>query len=131
MRIRALPTIEAIQRTTVLAGLIVAVVLLVASSPASAAACILGAALMAANMTALSWTVRAVFALARQAGGASGLGLVAAPLKMLLLTGAVYLIIESGRINLAGFIAGTLTQFVAIFIEVGRASFSDKLSAAV
>ena len=126
-RVKALPTIQAIQRTTVVLAMFVAAVLLIKVSPASAAGCILGAALMVANLTALSWTVRTMFALARQAGGVNALGVIAAPSKMLLLAGAVYLIVESGRVNLAGFIAGTLTQFAAIFIEVGRASISDKL----
>jgi len=42
-------------------------------------------------------------------------------MKMLLLVGITFLIVESGRVNLMGFLAGTLTQFVAIFIEAGRA----------
>jgi hypothetical protein len=129
MRVKALPTIKGIQRTTVLVAVFAAAVLLIVASPASAVACVLGAGLMVANLTALSWTVRTMLALARQAGGATGLGLIAAPLKMFLLAGITYLIIESGRVNLAGFIAGTLTQFAAIFIEVGRVSIWDKLSA--
>jgi len=120
---KALPTIEGIQRTTILVALVAAAVLLAEASPASALACILGAGLMVANLIALSWIVRAMFALARQAGGANGLGLIAAPLKMLSLAGIVYLMMESGRVNLPGFIVGTLTQFAAIFIEVGRVYF--------
>ncbi len=129
MRIRTVPTIEAIQRSTVLVAMLAAAVLLMAASPASAVACLLGAALMMTNLYALSLTVRTMFAVARQAGGATALGLIAAPVKMLLLAGIAYLIIESGRVNVAGFIAGTLTQFAAIFIEVGRASIWHKLSA--
>jgi hypothetical protein len=130
VRIKAMPTVEAIQRTTVVLAVLAAGVLLIQHSPASAVSCILGAALMVVNLYALSWTVRTMFALARQAGGASILGLIAAPLKMLLLAGIAFLIIESGRVNVAGFVAGTLTQFAAIFIEVGRVSIGDKLSAA-
>jgi hypothetical protein len=129
VRIKQIPTIEAIQRTTVVVAVFAAMVLLFEASPASAAACILGAALMVANLSALSWTVRAIFALARQAGGATGWALTAAPLKMLLLAGIVYLMIESRRVNLPGFIIGTLTQFAAIFIEVGRASIGHKFYA--
>jgi hypothetical protein len=70
-----------------------------------------------------------MFALARQTGGATALGLIAAPLKMFLLAGIAFLIIESGRVNVFGFVAGTLTQFIAIFIEVGRVSIWEKLSA--
>ena len=122
MHIKAVPTVEAIQRTTVVVALLAALVLLIEASPAIAVSCILGAALMVANLFALSWIVRTMFALARQAGGATALGLIAAPMKMLLLAGIAFLIVESGRVNVEGFVAGTLTQFVAIFIEVGRAS---------
>jgi hypothetical protein len=126
--IKALPTVEAIQRTTLIVAAVVAAVLLIKASPASAVSFILGAVLMVANLSALSWIVRGTLALARQAGGATALGLIAAPLKMLLLAGIVFLIVESGRVSIVGFVAGTLTQFAAIFIEVGRASIWGKLS---
>ena len=122
MHIKAVPTVEAIQRTTVVVAVLAAAILLIEVSLASAISCILGAALMAANLFALSWIVRAIFALARQAGGATALGLIAAPMKMLLLAGIAFLIVKSGWVNVAAFVAGTLTQFAAIFIEVGRAS---------
>jgi hypothetical protein len=121
MFIKAVPTVEAIQRTTGVVAVSVAAILLVAASPASALSCILGAALMAANLFALSWVVRTIFALARQAGGATAMGLIAAPLKLFLFAGITFVIVDSGRVHLASFIAGTLTQFAAIFIEVGRA----------
>jgi hypothetical protein len=120
--IAALPTVGEIQRTTIVAAVLCAIVLLAGVSVASATSCILGAALMVANLSALSWTVQMTFGLAHQAGGATALGLIVAPLKMLLLAAIVFWIIESQRVNVAGFIAGTLTQFVAIFIEIGRAS---------
>jgi hypothetical protein len=116
------PTVKAIQRTTAVVAVLVALVLLVEASPASAVSCIVGAALMVANLFALSWVVRTMFGLARQAGGTTATGLIAAPLKMLLLAGIAFLIVDSGRLNVPGFVAGTLTQFAAIFIEVGRAS---------
>jgi hypothetical protein len=128
VRLKALPTIGSIQRTTVVIAVSAAAALLITASWASAIACILGAVLMVANLSALSWTVRAMFALARQGGGATALGLIAAPLKMFLLAGIAYLIIEMTRVNVPGFIIGTLTQFVAIFIEVGRISIWDRLS---
>ena len=77
---------------------------------------------MVANLFALTLTGRAMFAIARQAGRATTVGLIAAPVKMLLLAAIVFVVIDSGRVNIAGFVVGTLTQFVAIFIEVGRAS---------
>ncbi len=122
MRIKAVPTVEAIQRTTVIVAILAALVLLIEASSRSAVSCIVGAGLMVANLTALSWIARTMFALARRAGGATTLGLIAAPLKMLMLVAITFLIVESGRLTVAGFIAGTLTQFAAIFIEVGRAS---------
>lgn len=129
MRIKALPTIAAIQFTTIIIGVLFASALFLAASPASAAACAVGAVLMVANLSVLTWTVRTMFALAQKSGGVNPLGIVAAPLKMLLLAGFAYLIIESGKVNLPGFIAGTLTQFVAIFIEVGRSSLGGRLLA--
>lgn len=129
MRIKTVPTVEGIQRTTAVIAVLAAAVLLIEASSASALSCILGAGLMLANLYALSWTVRTMFALARQTGGATALGLIAAPLKMFLLAGIAFLIIESGRVNVFGFVAGTLTQFIAIFIEVGRVSIWEKLSA--
>ncbi|MBV8360648.1 MAG: hypothetical protein JO189_22345 [Deltaproteobacteria bacterium] len=120
MRIKAVPTVGAIQRTTMVVALSTAAFLLIAASPASAVSCILGAALMVANLFALSWIAQTMFVLARQAGGATTVGLIVAPMKMLLLVGIVFLIVESGRVNIVGFVAGTLTQFAAIFIEVGR-----------
>jgi hypothetical protein len=127
--LKAVPTIPSIQRTTVVVAVFAAAGLLIKASSASAFACILGAALMVVNLTVLSWTVRAMFALARQARGATVLGLIAAPLKMLFLAGIAYLIIGVSGINLPGFIIGTLTQFVAIFIEIGRISIWGRLSA--
>jgi hypothetical protein len=124
--IKTLPTIRSIQKTALVVSIFLAMVLLAVVSLASAVGCILGAALMITNLSALSWSARAVFALARQAGGATGLGLMVAPMKMVALAGIIYLIVESGRVNLPGFIVGTLTQFVAIFIELGRASVGDK-----
>jgi hypothetical protein len=124
-----MPTIESIQRTAIILALFVAAFLLIEVSRACAIACIGGAVLMVANLSVLGWTVRAMAVLAHKAGGMNGLGLVAAPLKMLLLIAIAYFAIASARLNLPGFIAGTLTQFGAIFIEVGRASIGRKVSA--
>jgi hypothetical protein len=115
-----LPTISGIQKATTLVTLFAVSILLAKASPGAAAACALGSALMMVNLSLLSWTVRVVFAVAKKAGGVNTLGLLVAPLKMLCLVGIVYLVISSGRVNLRGFIIGTLTQIAAIFIEVGR-----------
>jgi hypothetical protein len=116
------PSIAAIQRTTAIVLIATAGVVLVAASPASAIGCLIGGALMIMNLYVLNLIGRAIVSIARQEGGASVLGLIAAPLKMLILAGIVYLVIESGRVNIAGFIAGSLTQFAAIFIEIWRAA---------
>ena|SRR5216683_8070756 len=116
------PSIAAIQRTTAIVLIATAGVVLVAASPASALGCLIGGALMIMNLYVLNLIGRAIVSIARQEGGASVLGLIAAPLKMLILAGIVYLVIESGRVNIAGFIAGSLTQFAAIFIEIWRAA---------
>jgi hypothetical protein len=127
--IKAVPTVEAIQRTTIVIAVALAAVLLIRASAASAVSCLLGAVLMVANLSVMSWMVRGMFALARRAGGTTALGLIAAPLKALLLAGIALLIVKSGQVNIVGFVAGTLTQFAAIFIEVGRAPIWDKLCA--
>jgi hypothetical protein len=122
VHITKIPTIPAIQRSTGIVAVLVAAFMWMAFSSADAMACLLGAALMMVNLYALSLTVRGLFAIARQAGGATTVGLVALPLKMLLLAGVVYELIESCRVNMPCFITGTLIQFAGIFIEVGRAA---------
>jgi hypothetical protein len=118
----AVPTLAGIQRTTAIVIAIAAAILAVAISPASAIACVLGGALMIANLYFLAFIGRMMLAVARESGGPTGLGMVAAPLKMLFLVTIVYAIISSGRVDVPGFIAGVLTQFAAIFIETWRAS---------
>ena len=116
------PSIAEIQRTTAIILIATAGIVLVAASPESAVGCLIGGALMIMNLYILNLIGRAIVSIARQEGGASMIGLIAAPLKMLMLAGIVYLVIESGRVNIAGFIAGSLTQFAAIFIEIWRAA---------
>jgi hypothetical protein len=77
---------------------------------------------MMVNLYVLSFIGRMVLSLAQASGGATGLGVVAAPLKMFFLIAIVYLVVSSGRVNVPGFIVGILTQFAAIFIETWRAS---------
>jgi hypothetical protein len=116
------PTLAGIQRTNAIVIAVVASVLAIGVSVASAISCVLGGALMIANLYLLAIIGRMMLAVARASGGPAGLGVVAAPLKMLLLIGAVYVIVNSGQIDVPGFVAGVLTQFAAIFIETWRAS---------
>jgi hypothetical protein len=115
-----IPTIATIERATAVVAIATAAVISLAFSPAAALGCLLGAALMMINLYVLTVMTRSIFAIAQQAGGATAIGLLAPPLKMLVLAGVVFLVVKSGRVNLPGFIAGSLTQFAAIFIEVGR-----------
>jgi hypothetical protein len=50
------------------------------------------------------------------------IGVMLAPLKLLLLMAVVYLLIACIHIDAIGFLIGSLTQLVAIFIETGRVS---------
>ena len=118
----AVPTLAGIQRTSAIAAAAAAGILAVAVSPASALACVLGGALMIANLYFLGFIGRMMLAAARESGGPTSLGVIAAPLKMLFLVTVVYAIISSGRIDPLGFMAGALTQFAAIFIETWRVS---------
>jgi hypothetical protein len=124
----AVPTLAGIQRTTAIVIAIAAATLAIAVSATVAISCVLGGALMIANLYLLALIGRAMLAAARASGGPTGVGLVAAPLKMLLLIGAVYAIVASGRIDVPGFMAGVLTQFAAIFIETWRASARGALA---
>jgi hypothetical protein len=117
-----LPGIGQIQRTTAVAALVTAITLLFVRQTASALGCLLGAAVMMGNLYALSVIGRSVLAAAQATGGATALGIAVVPLKMLLLIAVVYAMIVSGRVNLAGFVLGSLTQFAAVFIETWRIS---------
>jgi len=92
----------------------------VGSTP-TALGCVVGGAVMIANLSALTLVGKAVVGLA-QGGGVARIAVVLAPLKLLLLIAVVYLLITRFQIDLAGFIAGSLTQLVAVFIETGRVS---------
>jgi hypothetical protein len=102
----------------VLAALL-ALILAVALSHAAALAALLGASIIIANLYLLAILGRFLLMIGQQ-GGPSALGAALAPLKMMLIIGGVYVIISSGRINLAGFTLGMLTQLAAVFIETGR-----------
>lgn len=116
-----LPTIAGIQRVTAILAVLIALALALALSSAAAIAALLGAAVMMVNLWMLAILGRLILGLA-QHGGSGALGAVLAPLKMVLIIAAVYVIISSGRVNLPGFGIGLLTQLVAVFIETWRVS---------
>lgn len=115
------PTIAGIQRVAALLTILAAATMLAVASTAAALGCLIGGALMIANLSLLVIAGKALVALA-QGGGAARLGVILAPLKLILLMAVVYLLVTRMRIDLAGFIVGSLTQLVAVFIETGRVS---------
>ena len=125
------PTIAAIQRTNAVLIAVTSALLGAWYSPWSALGCILGGAVVMANLFALAIIGR--LALAVASGGASSaakFGTLAIPLKLFLVIGLIYLVFTRVRIDGLGFGFGVLTQMTAIIIETGRASLRGRLSGA-
>ena len=126
-----MPTIAAIQRTNLILVAIFAALLAYFASPQAAVGCILGGAVVIANLFALAIIGR--IALAVASGGASAaakLGTLAIPLKLFLVISLIYLVFTHAHIDGLGFGFGVLTQMTAIIIETGRASLRGRLSGA-
>ncbi len=115
-----IPTIAAIQRTNVLLAILSAGAMAYWRSLPAAAACLLGGGLAIVNLFVLSLWGRAALQAAQRVGRATWLGAFALPVKLLMVTGIVYLIFARARVDGAGFALGVLTQPVAIFIETWR-----------
>lgn len=118
----AIPTITAIQRTTLILTALTAATLLIFFSAAAAIGSIIGAAVIIVNFYLLALVGRFLLASARANRGPSAAGMLLPPLKLFFVIAAVYVIADSGKVNIPGFLAGILTQFAAIFIEAWRAS---------
>jgi len=118
----AIPSINAIQRTTLLLTACAGTALLVFASSGAALGSIIGAAVIIVNFYLLALIGRFILTSARNHSGPSPAGLLLPPLKLFFFITVVYLVVASGRVNIPGFIAGVLTQLVAIFIESWRAS---------
>jgi hypothetical protein len=120
----SMPTIWSIQRTNIILVAVSAAILAWFGSMTVAAGCILGGAVVIANL----WILSALGGLLLAASGAgiSGvaakLGALALPLKLLIIVGLVYLVFTRARVDGMGFGVGVLTQMAAIIIETGRAS---------
>ena len=126
-----LPTISAIQWTNAVLIAITASLLGVFYSPHAALGCVLGGAVVMANLFALAIMGR--LALAVASGGASSaakLGTLAIPLKLFVVIGLIYLVFTRVHIDALGFGFGVLTQMTAIIIETGRASLRGRRSGA-
>jgi hypothetical protein len=120
----SVPTIASIQRTNFVLVVISAAILALFASAFAGIGCLLGGAVVIANL----WILSALggLLLASSAAGISGaaakLGALAIPMKLLIVVGLVYLIFTRARVDGMGFGVGVLTQMAAIIIETGRAS---------
>jgi hypothetical protein len=120
----SVPAISSIQRTNVVIVAITASILALFASVASAIGCLLGGAVVIANLWILAALGRLLVG-AAGAGiskGAARLGALAIPMKLFIVVGLVYLVFIRARIDGMGFAVGVLTQMAAIIIETGRAS---------
>jgi len=120
----SVPTISSIQRTNVVLVALSAAILALFSTAQSAIGCLLGGAVVIANLWILAAIGRVILA-ASGAGiskGAARLGALAIPMKLFIVVGLVYLVFSRVGIDGMGFAVGVLTQMAAIIIETGRAS---------
>jgi hypothetical protein len=120
----SIPTIASIQRTNFVLVIATAAILDLFASTQVAIGCLLGGAVVIANLWILSALAGLLLAASRAgvSGGAAKLGALAIPLKLFIIVGLVYLVFSRARIDGMGFGFGVLTQMAAIIIETGRAS---------
>jgi hypothetical protein len=116
------PTVAGIQAVTAAMTATLSILLFVTVSPAAAVGCAVGGAVMIVNLFLLAFVGRWIIAVAGHRGGASRLGIVAAPLKLLFIVTVVAWLLSRTDINVPGFVLGLLTQLGAIFIETWRVS---------
>jgi hypothetical protein len=120
----SVPTISSIQRTNVVLVALSAAFLALFSTAQSAIGCLLGGAIVIANLWILAAIGRVILG-ASGAGiskGAARLGALAIPMKLFIVVGLVYLVFSRVGIDGMGFAVGVLTQMAAIIIETRRAS---------
>jgi hypothetical protein len=117
-----IPTIPAIQRMNAILVAVTATLLFYFDSTAAAVGCLLGGAIVIVNLWVLSLLGAAILAAAGISGTAAKFGVMAIPLKMLIVVGLVFLIFRRTNVDGVGFALGVLTQMTAAIIETGRAS---------
>lgn len=124
MRNDQIPTIPAIQRMNAILVAVTATVLFYFDSTPAALGCLLGGAIVIVNLWILSLLGAAILAAAGAgiSGTAAKFGVMAIPLKMLIVVGLVFLIFRRTNVDGVGFALGVLTQMTAAIIETGRAS---------
>jgi hypothetical protein len=126
----SIPTIASIQRTNFVLVAVSASILAFFASMSAGIGCLLGGAVVIANL----WILSALGALLLAAssagisGAAARLGALAIPLKLLIVVGLVYLVFMRAHVDGMGFGVGVLTQMAAIIIETGRASAARRPS---
>jgi hypothetical protein len=118
----SIPTISSIQRTNLLLAAAAALFLGLFGSLPSAIGCVLGAGLVIANLYILASLGRAVLAASGGGAMAHRAGVLAIPLKLLLIVALVWMLFKRVHVDPLGFGAGVLTQLAAILIETWRAA---------
>ena len=117
-----MPTIRSIQLTNLVLVFVASGVLAVFVSNGAAIGCLVGGAVVVANLFLLAVLGRFALAAARNSGGVSRIGLAALPAKVVLVVGLIYVVFARVHIDGLGFALGVLTQVTAIIIETGRTS---------
>jgi hypothetical protein len=119
-----IPTIQAIQQMNAILVAVTAGLLFFFDSTAAAVGCLLGGVIVIVNLWLLSLIGAAILAAAGAgiSGTAAKFGVMAIPLKMLIVVGLVFLVFRRTNIDGVGFALGVLTQMTAAIIETGRAS---------
>jgi hypothetical protein len=117
-----MPTIRSIQLTNLGLVLVAAAALECFVSSTAAIGCLLGGAVVVANLFLVAALGRFALAAARNSGGVSKLGMAALPVKIALMIGLIYVVFARIHIDGLGFALGVLTQVTAIIIETGRTS---------
>jgi hypothetical protein len=117
-----MPTLRSIQFTNLALVVVAAGALAVFVSAGAAIGCLVGGAVVVANMFLLAALGRFALAAARNSGGVSKIGLAALPAKIALTIALIYVVFGRIHIDGLGFALGVLTQVTAIIIETGRTS---------
>jgi hypothetical protein len=116
----AIPTIRSIQTANLALVAVSAGMLAYFVSLTAAVGCLVGGAVVIANMFLLAALGRFALSSAEKSGGVTRLGVAALPLKLLLLVALVYVVFARVHIDGLGFALGVLTQVTAIIIQTGR-----------
>jgi hypothetical protein len=115
-------TIAGIERTMAMVGVVLGLAIYFFAGSAAAVGAIAGCAFMIVNFFLLALVGHGIVGLGRDGGRISILGILLIPLKLLFFIGVSYVIVSRFKVDVGTFVAGVLTQPVAILIEVWRTS---------